>query len=111
VTFQYRLPPTYEEALTQQGHTSASWYRFMQGIHLGVPPNQEAAITVGISPFVYIAKQGGFLIIHGGSVSQISFTRSGTYNTGQTQGVFPVSLGDRITVTYSGAPTMTFVSQ
>lgn len=111
MTVQYRLPPTYEEGLIKEGNTSASWYRFIQAMHLGIAPNQEVKITVKASPFVYVAPQGGFVIIQGGTVSKVQFTRSGTYTTGQTNGLFPVSLGDQITVTYSGAPTMTFVSQ
>jgi hypothetical protein len=108
---QYRLPPTYEEKLIQSGNTSSAWYRFMQAMHLGIAPNQEVGITVKASPFTYIAPQGGFVIVNGGTVSKIQFTRTGTYTTGQTAGLFPVSLGDQIIVTYSGTPTMTFVSQ
>lgn len=111
MTVQYRLPPNYAEAFTQEGKTSAAWYRFHQAIHLGIPPTQEVAVTVGHSPFTYVAPQGGFVIITGGTVSQVQFTRTGTYVTGQTSGLFPVSLGDQLTITHSGAPTMTFVSQ
>ena len=109
MTKQWRAVPTYSEPLSEKGNTSSAYYRFLQGIHLGIPPAAETAITPGPSPFTYIAPQGGFVIINGGTVSKIQFGRTSTYTTGQTSGTFPISLGDTIIVTYSGAPTMTFV--
>ena len=47
----------------------------------------------------------------GGTVSLIRFTRNGTniYNTGQTSGMFAPNAADRLIVTYSAPPTITFV--
>lgn len=104
-----RALPTYTQPLTQGQNLAQSWYRWMHDTDVGTPPSAEASVTVTTSPFVYQAPKKGFLIITGGTVSNIQFTRTGTYSTGQTQGTFPVSLGDKVTVTYSGAPTITFV--
>jgi hypothetical protein len=50
------------------------------------------------------------MIIRGGSVSAVQFTRSVTTLTGQTQGVFPLAQGDTLTITYTGGgPTLTWV--
>lgn len=105
---QWRTVPTYTEGLIQSGNTSSAYYRFMHDINIGNPPAAETSITVGASPFTYTAPQGGAVIINGGTVSQVSYTRSTSYVTGQTQGMFPVGAGDVLIVTYSGAPTMTF---
>jgi hypothetical protein len=109
VTRQWRAVPTYKENLIQKGETSAAYYRFMNDIHTGNPPSAETSITVTASPFKYTAPMGGSVIIEGGTVSQVTYTRSTTaYVTGQTSGMFPVGAGDILIVTYSGTPTMTF---
>jgi hypothetical protein len=113
MTKQYRTPPTYTQQLIYGNNMHAAWYRFFQALQLGIPPQAEIAITVTASPFTYSATMAGFVIVHGGTVSQISFSRtSGTsYVTGQTSGTFPVSAGDSLIVTYSSAPTVTMVPQ
>jgi len=110
---QYRQAPTYDQPIAVGNNTHPSWYRFFQSLQVGTPPQAESSITVTTSPFTYTASMGGFVIVHGGTVSQISFSRtSGTsYITGQTTGTFPVSAGDSIIITYSGAPTVTWVPQ
>jgi hypothetical protein len=110
---QYRQAPTYNQPISVGNSTHPSWYRFFQALQSGTPPQAESPITVTASPFTYTASQGGFVIVHAGTVSQIAFSRtSGTsYITGQTTGTFPVSAGDSVIVTYSGAPTITFVPQ
>jgi hypothetical protein len=109
---QYRIVPTYTEPRQTGQNSSPSWYRFDQAIHLGTPPGAEIPITVTASPFTYQAKIGGFAIIDGGSVTAVRFSRTATsYLTGQTKGVFPLSNGDSLTVTYGAKPTFTFVPQ
>ena len=103
--------PTYEQPIHIQGRTTSSWYRFFQGLYQGTPPSNETTIAIGGSPFAYTAPSGGFVVIRGGTVSAVQFTRSVTTLTGQTSGLFPVSQGDVLTVTYSGIPNMVFVPQ
>lgn len=108
---QFRRVPTYEQPLTIQERNSSYWYRFFQDSDTGRPPTAEASITVTASPFTYTAPRKGFVIVNGGTVSIIAFSRSGTfYTTGQTTGTFTVAQGDQLKVTYSGLPTMTFVT-
>lgn len=111
MTLQYRGLPNYNEPVMDKDVMRASWRRWFSGTDNGTPPAAEAAITVGASPFAYQATQKGFVIITGGTVSSIQFTRTGTYATGITAGIVPVSLADVVTVTWSGKPTMTFVPQ
>lgn len=73
-------------------------------------PTPLEAITPGASPYTYTATRRGHVSVYGGTVSQIDFVRAGTTTTlGGTSGVFPVSVGDGIKVTYTVAPTMKFI--
>jgi len=71
------------------------------------------AITVGASPFVY--QNQDFIeediIISGGSVSNIAWSRDGTtyYNLGLTAGKIRLEPGEYLQITYTTAPTMTKV--
>ena len=82
----------------------------MHDIEVGTPPSNEMTVIVGVSPFVYQATARGYLIVSGGTVSGITYARTFgvNYPTGQTAGMFPVSLGDILTITHTGAPTMVF---
>ena len=75
------------------------------------PAAQPAAsITVGASPFTYTAPAAGQVAVTGGTVSAIALIRQGTtVATGLTVGMFPVARLDQIKVTYTVAPTMTFL--
>lgn len=72
--------------------------------------NPEQTISVGASPFVYqnTNNYSVDVIISGGSVSLIEFSRDGTswYDVGFTSGIVRLSPGDRIRVTYTNAPNM-----
>jgi hypothetical protein len=102
----YQGMPTYDQPLTTKGQTAASWYRFFNSLFQGQPSGAEMSVTVGISPFAYLAPSGGTMLIHGGTVTAIQLTRSATTLTGLTSGLFPLAKGDILTVTYSGLPTM-----
>ena len=70
-------------------------------------------ISVTASPFTYqnTTAYDGDVIISGGTVSSIEFTRNNVtfYTTGLLTGVLQLSPNDRVRVTYTVAPTMTLV--
>jgi hypothetical protein len=103
--------PTYGENLADKGITSRTWYGYFSGLFRGQPTGLPSSITVGPSPFNYSAPSGGTVLIQGGTVSLVQISRDGVsnYTTGQTQGAIPVSFQDTLIITYSVAPTMTFV--
>lgn len=105
--------PSYRQSLVDKGQTSSTWYRYLSGLFAGKPPGAESKVTVTTSPMTYTASQGGFVIIQGGTVSLVQWSRGGVtnHNTGQTQGCFPVSAGDSLIITYTGAPNLTFAPQ
>jgi hypothetical protein len=109
---QYRAVPTYNQSLETTNRTSASWYRFFQDLDNIRAPGPEQGTAVTASPFLYHATAGGgFLIIAGGTVSLIEFTRNQTtfYATGMTTGTFPMANEDSYRITYTVKPTVTFV--
>lgn len=71
--------------------------------------HRERILLVGGTPFSFTAPHNGFVIVKGGTVLAITFTRCQVTLTGQTSGIFPLYQGDTLTVSYSGLPTMVFV--
>lgn len=76
-----------------------------------VPAAQPAkGITVGASPFLYIAPFSGSIIVTAGTVTSVAIIRQGlTMATGANAGMFPVSRLDTIQVIYTAAPGMFFL--
>ena len=105
--------PTFGEALSNKGTTSRTWYKFWSDVWKGEHPASTMTVTPTASPFSFQANWRGFMIIQGGTVSLIQFSRDGVtnINTGITSGCVPLSFGDLVIVTYSSAPTMTWVPQ
>lgn len=108
---QFNQLPSYDETLTQKGNTTRGWYSFWSGIQTGQATGPISPVAPSVSPYSYKASQGGTLIIQGGTVSLVSLSRDGVtnFNTGQTQGLFPLSQGDTLIINYSAAPNLTFV--
>lgn len=68
------------------------------------------AVTPGVSPYTFTAGRDGHLIVRAGTVSQIDYVRNGaTSAIGVTAGLFPLLVGDGIRITYTVAPTVTFI--
>jgi hypothetical protein len=67
--------------------------------------------TVGASPATFTAPTSGMYVVSGGTVSAITLTRgvAAAVNLGSLGGTYNVSPGDILTVTYTAAPTVTFV--
>jgi hypothetical protein len=82
-----------------------------EGIKWRVFPLPPVGVTVGTSPWVYQATQGyrETLVVSGGTVSLIEFSRDGAtwFGLGETAGMFVLDPGDRLRITHSAAPTVT----
>lgn len=66
--------------------------------------------TIGASPDTYTALRDGFIVISGGTVSDLSLVRDGTSTSlGITTGVVPMAMFDRIVTTHAGAPLAVFI--
>lgn len=91
--------------------TSRDWYFFWSGLFRKLAPELEQPVTPTGSPFTYVAPRGGFVMVTGGTVSDIEWSRDGTtfYSTGQTAGQFTVSAADQLRITYAVAPDVLMV--
>ena len=72
-------------------------------------PPSFVRVTVGASIFSYVAKEPGFIIVKGGTVSAIHLIRGTTSIDMTGQVSIPVSIQDKVSVTYSVVPTMYFI--
>lgn len=76
------------------------------------PITPASAVTLTGSPFDFLATGDGLVVVSGGTVSAISYGRNGTFTAlGITAGLIPVKLGDVVRVTYTVAPTVSFIPQ
>jgi hypothetical protein len=89
----------------QTGRVTRAWYLSLISLFQIL---QERTVTVGASPFSFVASDSGNLLVAGGNVSQIALQRVGSYVTGLTAGFIPVSEGDVVTITYTVAPSVVF---
>ena len=107
---QFNRMPDVGQPLTLKGAIAAGWFRFWQGLWSGTPTGGLSTVTTSSSPFTYVAGVGGTLLVSSGTVTQITYSRDAAnfYVTGQTAGMFPLSQGDQLVITYSAPPTLIF---
>ena len=68
------------------------------------------SVSVTASPFSYAANGDGFLIVQGGTVTKQEYGRNNVFtDVGLLNSMLPILLGDIIRVTYTVAPTITFI--
>ena len=103
--------PNYAQPMYVKGNMERTWYQFFSDVWKGKPASDVSAVVPVSSPFTYQANSKGFMIIQGGTVSLVQFSRdmNVNYNTGQTNGVFPLGQNDSLIVSYSVAPVFTWV--
>lgn len=91
------------------GIITTVWMRFFNA--LLAPPSAVQSVPATGSPLTFKGSEAGSLVISGGTVTSIVLHRS-TANVAMT-GVplVPVSIGDEVTITYSGNPTIFFIPQ
>lgn len=108
---QFNKVPQFNQTLLAGGVTNKDWYFFWSGLFRGLAPGNETAVTLTGSPFTYNAAVKGSLIVSGGTVSLIRFSRGGVtfYNVGTVAGMYTLNASDRLEITYTVAPTVTFV--
>lgn len=65
-----------------------------------------ATITVGASPYTFVAPTRGVLVVQGGVVSLLELGRNVFTSTGVVAGPTTLSKGDRLRITYTVAPAV-----
>lgn len=73
-------------------------------------PAPVMAVAVGVSPYSFLGREPGSLLISGGTVTAIHLLRGSVdLNITGTVGLIPVQIADTIVVTYSVLPTIQFL--
>jgi hypothetical protein len=101
------VPSSKQPLVDSGGYITPVWQRFF-GALLGSPGAITAA-TVAASPTSFTASQRGTVAISGGTISAVTVDRAGTIVALGTSRSIPVANGDVVTVTYSVAPTISFI--
>lgn len=103
-----RVPSSQIPFVNQDKTIATEWLRFLTDLVSNPAPSTTPTVTA--SPMAFAAPRTGHLLVVGGTVSAISLKRGrATIATGMTSGFIPVSSNDIVTVTYTVAPTLTFV--
>lgn len=83
------------------------WIQYLQ--QFTQAPPKFVDITVDISPFSYTAKEPGYVVVSGGTVSAIHLLRGSDDLDMTGQKIIPVSINDIVKTTYTVLPTITFI--
>lgn len=101
------VPNSNQPLVDGGGFVTPVWQRFF-GALIGAPA-AISAITVSASPTTFTASQRGTVGISGGTLTAVSLTRAATTIALGTTRSVTVANGDVVTVSYSVAPTISFV--
>ena len=99
---QAGMPKPIAKPIKEDGTFTQDTWRYLNS--LSSEPNAESAITLGPTPATFQATANGSVLVSGGTVSALSLTRNNAYNLGMTSGLIPLSIGDILTINYTGAP-------
>ena len=79
---------------------------------MAAPSSAGVAVVPSGSPFTWTATAAGMLIVSGGTVSLVEVGRGAAfYAAGLVGGLIPVSVGDKVRMTYVVAPATTFLGR
>lgn len=116
MTKRITVAPTYSPMYKDVKELDQRWFKWLNDVAMvlngdGLLP--PTGVTLGASPAVYryVGPNSGSLIVSGGTVSLIEFSRGGVvyYTTGQIAGMFALSPTDYLRITYTVVPTVTLV--
>lgn len=91
------------------GKFANTWYQFLARLAQLTAESPMTQPAVGASPYTFTASTIGNAFLTGGTVSGIVLTRSNVSIACQPDQFIPMAAGDTLTVTHTGAPTLTFV--
>lgn len=105
-----RLPPESSRLVVRLTDILRELLRTVNGLlSRSDTPLTVTSVTVGASPFSYLAPSDGFLSIAGGSGVSSAYIRQGTSVSLGSASVVPVKRGDTVRITYTTAPTVTLI--
>lgn len=109
ISRQY-LPRDGHRVVDEGGNLTAPWREFF--MRIASPPQGVKPHTLAASPYVLTAPTDGTVVVTGGTVSGATFTRGrDTVTLPAGSLTHPVRQGDVVSITYSVAPSVTFIPQ
>lgn len=106
------LPPT-NALVDSRGVMATNWWRYFLNVGnqaMGTNETSPATVAVSASPFVFTTPAQGTLLVSGGPVTLIEYSKDGItwYPTGAVGGPIQLVPNDQVRITYSNAPNLTF---
>jgi hypothetical protein len=105
----FGLPNFDIDVIDEQKRLTTQWQRAFTRLFQLTPERAISAVAPGPSPFTWSAFTIGHLLIAGGNVNAVTLTRGRVSIAVPTSGFIPVAAKDSVTITYSVAPTLSFV--
>lgn len=103
----------FQRIVNPDGTPTREFYRFIENLFIAAGGGGPLlTITLTGSPFVYVSPIMAYIVVQGGTVSKLEFSRdTGTtwIDLGTVAGMFTLEAQDEMRVTYTVAPTMTSV--
>ncbi|UIY28694.1 hypothetical protein LZK73_18360 [Neorhizobium galegae] len=91
------------------GIITTVWMRFFNA--LLAPPSAVQSVPATASPVIFKGSERGVLIISGGTVTSTILRRATTNVDLTGASIVPVSIGDEVSIAFSGSPTILFIPQ
>lgn len=101
------IPNSLARLVDETGRVLTPWIQYLQ--QFTQAPPKFVAVTVDISPFSYTAKEPGYVVVSGGTVSAIHLLRGSDDLDMTGQKTIPVSINDTVITTYTVLPTIKFI--
>lgn len=101
------IVPSTNQPISENGIVTTVWQRFFNA--LVSSPSAIASIQATQSPVAYKAAERGTLSISGGTISDVTLQRASVSISLGPVRLVPVANADTVTITYSVAPTISFI--
>ena len=101
------FPGAQVPALGLTGLFATPWILYLA--KFDAQPGAPLDVALAASPASYTASQPGTLYLVGGTISAVTFTRSGNAVSLGPQRAVPMVNGDVVTVTYTGSVSASFI--
>ena len=105
----FGIPDFQLAVIDQDQKFTPEWQRGLTRLAQLSAERKIRAVSPGASPFTYTATTIGNLLISGGTVSAVSLVRGATSIACPTSGFIPMAGKDSVVITYSVAPTLSFI--
>lgn len=105
----FGLPDFGLASVDKEGKFTAAWQRALTRLAQLTAARKFLAVSPGASPFTFTATTIGHLLIDGGNVGAVALVRGAQSVACPVSGFMPMAAKDSVMITYTVAPTLTFI--